>query len=140
MYLLGISFKIVTDCRAFALTMNKKDLCVRVARWALLLQKFDYTIKHRPGKAMHHVDALSRNLPEVMSVHEDNSSLTARLSNAQRDDKTLTQIIESVENKNCDDYIIFCGTISCIKAAKVTCFSWQCKSESNANRYYKANT
>lgn len=26
-YLLGIKFKIVTDCRAFALTMNKKDLC-----------------------------------------------------------------------------------------------------------------
>lgn len=30
-YLLGISFKLVTDCRAFMLTMSKKDLCVRVA-------------------------------------------------------------------------------------------------------------
>lgn len=29
-YLLGISFKLVTDCRVFALTMSKKDLCVRV--------------------------------------------------------------------------------------------------------------
>jgi ribonuclease HI len=28
-YLLGISFKIITDCRAFAATMNKKELCVR---------------------------------------------------------------------------------------------------------------
>lgn len=26
-YLLGIPFKIVTDCRAFTLIMNKKDLC-----------------------------------------------------------------------------------------------------------------
>jgi len=37
-YLLGIAFIIVTDCRAFTLTMSKKDLCVRVARWALLLE------------------------------------------------------------------------------------------------------
>ncbi|KAG5308159.1 TF28 protein, partial [Pseudoatta argentina] len=105
-YLLGIPFKIVTDCNAFVLTMSKKDLCVRVARWALLLQEFDCTIEHRSGKAMRHVDALSRNLPEIMYIREDNSSLVARLSNAQRDDKTLTQIIESVENKACNDYIL----------------------------------
>lgn len=29
-YLLAIPFKIVTDCRAFTLTMSKKDVCVRV--------------------------------------------------------------------------------------------------------------
>ncbi|XP_025997281.2 uncharacterized protein LOC113005666 [Solenopsis invicta] len=68
-YLLGIHFKIVTDCRAFALTMNKKDLCVRVARWALLLEEFDYVIEHRPGKSMVHVDALSRNpIPSCMTI------------------------------------------------------------------------
>ncbi|KAG5327836.1 TF211 protein, partial [Pseudoatta argentina] len=105
-YLLGIPFKIVTDCNAFVLTMSKKDLCVRVARWALLLQEFDCTIEHRSGKAMRHVDALSRNIPEIIYIREDNSSLVARLSNAQRDDKTLTQIIESVENKACNDYIL----------------------------------
>jgi len=31
-YLLGNPFKIVTDCKAFTLTMKKKDLCVHVAR------------------------------------------------------------------------------------------------------------
>ncbi|XP_029155192.1 uncharacterized protein LOC114928277 [Nylanderia fulva] len=34
-YLIGICFKIITDCKAFSLTMSKKDLCVRVTRWAL---------------------------------------------------------------------------------------------------------
>jgi hypothetical protein len=48
-YLLGISFKIITDCRAFTATMNKKELCVRVARWALLLEESSYTIEHRVG-------------------------------------------------------------------------------------------
>ncbi|XP_076298022.1 uncharacterized protein LOC143217525 [Lasioglossum baleicum] len=45
-YLLGIKFKIITDCKAFTLTMSKRDLCVRVARWVLLLKEFDYTIEH----------------------------------------------------------------------------------------------
>ena len=31
-YVLGIPFKIITDCRAIALTIRKRDLCVRVAR------------------------------------------------------------------------------------------------------------
>lgn len=84
--------------------MNKKDLCVRVARWALLLEEFDYTIEHRSGKAMRHVDPLSRNLSEVMSLREDNDSLIARLSNAQREDETLKPIIKLDESGNSSDY------------------------------------
>lgn len=79
-YLLGVSFRIVTDCRAFALTMAKKDLCVRVARWALLLKEFNYVLEHRPGKNMTHVDALSRNpLPSCFVITECKRGLAARL-------------------------------------------------------------
>ena len=59
-YLLGIHFRIVTDCAAFEKTMSKKELATRVARWALLLEEFDYIIEHRPETKMKHVDALSR--------------------------------------------------------------------------------
>ena len=78
--MLGISFKIVTDCQAFELTMRKKDLCVRVANWALLLKEFNYKIEHRPGRNMTHVDALSRNpLPTTMLVEESEESIMVRI-------------------------------------------------------------
>jgi len=95
-YLLGITFKIVTDCQAFSLTMNKKDLCVRVARWALLLEEFNYSIEHRPGKAIRHVDALSRNPPCVMIIREDNESLiTARArKNISRDTRCAREFYQ----------------------------------------------
>ena len=36
-YPLVLHFKIVSDCNAFMKTMEKRDLCTRVARWVLLL-------------------------------------------------------------------------------------------------------
>lgn len=98
-YLLGIAFKIVTDCRAFTLTMSKRDLCVRVARWALLLEEFNYEIEHRPGKNMSHVDALSRNpLPSCLLVDESDDEITIRFRKAQNDDERIGQIIQQVKN------------------------------------------
>lgn len=105
-YLLGIPFTIVTDCRAFTQTMNKKDLCVRVARWALLLEEFDYTIEHRPGRSMTHVDALSRNpLPTCMIINEQDTWLTARLKKAQSEDEDLKKIRDSIRQGQPTDFI-----------------------------------
>jgi len=105
-YLLGINFKIVTDCRAFTLTMNKKDLCVRVARWALLLEEFDYTIEHRPGQSMKHVDALSRNtLPECMFV-EERGGLTVKFKQAQQNDSEVKNVIDAVKGGKVSGYVI----------------------------------
>jgi len=59
-YLQGIKFKIVTDCNALNLALKKKEINLRIARWALELQNYDYTVEHRSGNKMQHVDALSR--------------------------------------------------------------------------------
>lgn len=57
-YLFGIRFKIVTDCQAFQKTLHKENLPPKVARWALILEEFDYDIEYRAGERMKHVDAL----------------------------------------------------------------------------------
>lgn len=104
-YLLGIHFKIITDCKAFTQTMNKKDLCIRVARWALALEEYDYEIQHRPAKNMMHVDALSRNpLPEILLINENDDSLIIRLKKAQHTDQDLQKIIRLATLNKADGY------------------------------------
>lgn len=55
---------------------------------------------------MCHVDAPSRNLPEVMLYYEDNYSLTARIANAQRNDEILKRIIKLTEGGNGSEYVL----------------------------------
>lgn len=105
-YLIGIPFKIVTDCKAFSLIMNKKDLCVRVARWALQLEKFNYVIEHRSGKAMTHVDALSRNPLPVCMSSEREESIAARIRKAQCEEAHLREIIDLVEAKKAVGFVM----------------------------------
>lgn len=111
-YLLGIKFKIVTDCQAFALTMRKKDLSARVARWALLLEEYNYEVCHRPGNNMKHVDALSRNpLPTVLLVSECGDGVMERLKSAQKTDKDLCKIIDDVERDKITGYVLRNGLL-----------------------------
>lgn len=106
-YLLDIPFVIVTDCRAFTFTINKKDLCVRVARWAPFLEEFDYRIEHRPGKNMPHVDALSRNpISSSMLIDESEVALTARLRKAQEEDDEVMKLKELVLQGKTQNYLM----------------------------------
>ena len=110
-YLLGIPFNIITDCRAFALTMRKKDLRVRVARWATLLEEFDYKVEHRPWISMMHDEALSRNpLPEVMLIDEDERGMLVRLREAQLQENHL-QIRDNIEQHDADGHVLKNGIL-----------------------------
>jgi len=91
-YLVGLHFKIVTDCAAFAKTLEKKDLETRVARWALLVSEYDYTIEHRSGSRMPHVDSLSR-YPACMAIQ--GRVFLSRLMAAQRDDPDVRAVMEA---------------------------------------------
>lgn len=106
-YLIGIFFTIVTDCRAFTATMAKKDLCIRVARWALLLEEFNYKIEHRPGKSMIHVDALSRHpIVECCIVEQQRDRLTVQLKKAQKNDDDVRRVFDRAKLEQIDGFVI----------------------------------
>ena len=107
-YLLGIQFKIITDCNAIKATKNKKHLLPRVARWWVYLQDFNFDIEYRKGKCIEHVDFLSRNPPpdsanSVVSADTCNVnvvSVESWLQVAQRNDKDTIDLIERVKAKD----------------------------------------
>lgn len=86
-YLLGLQFKIVTDCNALRTTLTKRDLVPRIARWWLQISEFTFTIEHRPGVRMTHVDALSRNTTLPSEPIDDSTVL---VYNIETDDWLLT--------------------------------------------------
>ncbi|GFW42142.1 transposon Tf2-11 polyprotein [Trichonephila clavipes] len=101
-YVLGTSFKIITDCDALVKTLSKKELNPRIARWALYLQEFNYTIEHRTGSKMAHVDALSRP-PHCMLIQ---NSVHLQFLKAQQADDQITAIKTLLETTPHDNYIV----------------------------------
>lgn len=101
-YLLGLKFKIITDCAAFKMTMAKKTLVPRIAGWALVLEDYDYEIQHRPGTQMRHVDALSRN-PIVMVVTDE---LLERFQIAQNRDSQISVVRELLNHGPYQDFVL----------------------------------
>ncbi|GFY74415.1 transposon Tf2-6 polyprotein [Trichonephila inaurata madagascariensis] len=75
--------------RLFCVPENhgNKDLVTRIARWAMLLEEFDYEIIHHPGQRVKHMDALSKYPVMVMS-----DTLTLRLKNAQSEDEGIVTL------------------------------------------------
>jgi len=52
--------EIFTDHKNLEYFMSAKKLNRRQARWSLFLARFDFTLRHRPGRTMGKPDALSR--------------------------------------------------------------------------------
>lgn len=59
-YIEGVHFTVITDHASLLWLQNLKDPAGRLARWALRLQQFDYTMVHKKGKYHIVPDALSR--------------------------------------------------------------------------------
>ncbi len=67
-YLYGQSFTLVTDHQPLKWLMESDKLTGKLARWALLLQEYDFEIVHKAGLQNLDADGLSRN---PSSVEED---------------------------------------------------------------------
>ena len=80
---------------------------MRVARWALLLEEYNYKVEHRPGKNMSHVDALSRNpIAECHVVVEQENGITARLIKAQANDSDVKKVFDQAKSGRSSDYVV----------------------------------
>lgn len=88
-HLKEIPFTIVTDCNSLKLTLERKNMNMRIARWAMELQVYDYKLQHRPGTSMRHVDALSRCHQSKKDLHLDTA---CRIVAAVDDDETSFNI------------------------------------------------
>lgn len=107
-YLLGINFKIVTDCEAFTKTLAKKDIIPKVARWVIELQDFHFTREHRSGNRMKHVDCLSRNAVMMISAKEN---LITKIKSMQKDDDELRHILKILETQPYQNFMLRNGIL-----------------------------
>lgn len=86
--------------------MAKKNATAKIARWALALEEYDVVVKHRPGRSMQHVDALSRNF--VMTVDD---GFLASLKRAQEEDEECKLIRSLLDKGPFQQYTMSSGII-----------------------------
>lgn len=132
-YLQGIPFRIVTDCSSLTLTLKKKQVNCRIARWAMELENYNYSIIHRHGACMQHVDALSRCDPIAMITAGlwlkdkeincdcdgecefiaaiDPADVEDRLGIAQSRDSVVLRLRDRLENEHIAGYDLIDGLV-----------------------------
>ena len=76
--------------------MNVKDAIVRLARWALLLQQYNFELIHRPGCQNGNTDALARRpYPNTnLNALQQGDPETDEVREKQRKDPELSKIID----------------------------------------------
>lgn len=111
-YLLGVPFKLVTDCNAFKQTLKKAEVPSEVLPWVMYLQDFTFEVEHRPGSRLRHVDCLSRYPYRVMVV---TSEVTARIKNSQQKDEMVKAICEILRKEPYGAYHLKGGILYYLK-------------------------
>lgn len=98
-YVLGRVFTIITDCAAVKQAFDKQEINARIGRWVLALSEYKFSIIHRQGSRMLHVDALSRNPPNknksvcVVVVSKEDWMLAAQQQDSQI--QNIKQVLET---------------------------------------------
>ena len=95
MYLEGISFTIVTDCHSLALTLSRKLVNPRIARWALELKNFEYRIRQGRGELMARVNATSR-IPFVAVIEQGDVDFNLHITQSR--DRTIREIRNKLQD------------------------------------------
>lgn len=97
----GKPVKVVTDHHALCWLKTLKDPIGRLARWAITLSEFDYTIEHKSGVAHKDADCVSRHpvLPPEEVEEVDTFLLeTTDIQEFQNKDETIRKLVKAVEH------------------------------------------
>lgn len=76
-YLEGYHFELITDHSSLKWLHKLKNPSGRLARWAVSMQQYDFTITHRAGRLMEAPDALSRNPVPDSEMQEERTLPTS---------------------------------------------------------------
>ena len=100
LYLHDRKFVVYTDHGALRWPMNVKDATGRLARWALLLQQYNFDIIHRPGCQNGNADALSRRPYPTTNLNalQQSEPETDKICEKQRKDPELSEIMDYIQN------------------------------------------
>jgi len=98
MYLQGIAFKIYTNCNSVILAMKKININPRIARWSMVLQNYQYKLKHRSSVKMAHVDCLCRCVTLIVNISIEDEVMYRQLMDPKL--KKIATDLEMHENKH----------------------------------------
>ena len=93
---MAMPFEIFTDHYALQWLKTMRTRSALLHRWSAALEEYDFTVKHRPGKAQTHVDGLSR-LPVDPAPPED-VLLHIRLLESEEEARKLAQELHSASH------------------------------------------
>ncbi|XP_046142516.1 uncharacterized protein LOC123987989 [Osmia bicornis bicornis] len=105
-FLIGLAFTVVTDCQSLIHISAWKTKNPQIARWMSELSEFDFQLKHRPGKCMQHVDALSR--APVNVVQDQTATIFQIVTNEdevlvfQRSDSDILRLVKILQKQETD--------------------------------------
>lgn len=98
-YLFGRRFTIRTDHKPLQWLHNLKEPNLKMQRWKIQLDEFNYDIEHLSGKENYVADALSRiKINNIIEVNEDIKSTDATIHSADEDNSELIPITEYLLN------------------------------------------
>ena len=99
-YLHDRKFVVYTDHSSLRWLMNVKDATGRLARWALLLQQYNFDIIHRPGCQNGNADALSRRPYPTTNLNalQQSDPEIEKIREKQRKDPELSEIMDYIQD------------------------------------------